>query len=290
MRHERLSGRLPLLRAFRLGQLSDALSAVGALARAAFPPNAPALHQSPRAGVILAQIAELPFGSLDDLLMGHPALILAPHPDDESLGCGGLIAEACDRQLPPVVVVLTDGSMSHPGSRTHPPERLRALRQDETRAALAALGLPQDRLHFLDLPDGRAPRDGHAMETAAARLAGLAHSYGVGTIFSTWEHDPHPDHVAAHVIARTAAGHVGARLVSYPVWGWTIAARTRLPVESVSGLRLNIARHLPAKRRAIAAHATQHGGVITDTASGFSLPAALLSVMGRDFECFLYNQ
>ena len=235
-------------------------------------------------------MAGLPFADLDGVVQGGTALVLAPHPDDESLGCGGLIAEACARGLPPVVVVLTDGAMSHPSSNSHPPDRLRALRRAEARAAVSALGLGSERLHFLGVPDGRAPREGAAMEAVAARVAELARACDAGTILSTWEHDPHADHVAAQAIARAAARLAGARVVSYPVWGWALPRRALLPAGPVSGARLDIARHLPAKRRAIAAHASQHPGLIADDPRGFSLPASLLSAVDRPFEVFLFER
>ncbi len=251
----------------------------------------PGLSRLPRAGAVLERMAALPFADLDEIAGGGTILVLAPHPDDESLGCGGLIAEACARHRPPVVAVLTDGAMSHPSSRSHPPNRLRALREAETRAAVSALGMEGDeRLHFLRLPDGHAPREGGAMEAAAARVAELARSYGVGAIFTTWEHDPHADHVAAQAIARSAARLAGARLVSYVVWGWALPRRQRLPVPAVSGARLDITRHLPAKRRAIAGHASQHSGLIVDDPGGFRLPAPLLSALDRPFEVFLFER
>lgn len=253
------------------------------------PLGSSALSNSCRAGLVLERMAALPFASLDEIIGGATALVLAPHPDDESLGCGGLIAEACANGRPPAVVVLTDGAMSHPSSRSHPASRLRALRRAEARTAVAALGLGSERLHFLDIPDGRAPHGGPDMEAAAARVADLARAYKAGTILATWEHDPHADHVAAQVIARAAARSVGARVVSYPVWGWALPRRARLPVASVTGARLDIVRHLPAKRRAIAAHESQHSGLIADDPQGFRLPKSLLSAVDRPFEVFLFE-
>ncbi len=60
---------------------------------------------------------ELPEGSLNDIIGGGTCLILAPHPDDESLGCGGLIAACVAAGRSPLVVILTDGAGSHPNSQ-----------------------------------------------------------------------------------------------------------------------------------------------------------------------------
>src|SRR5450631_1369848 len=94
----------------------------------------------------------LPLGSIDDVTGPGRALILAPHPDDESLGCGGLIAACCQAARPPIVAVLTDGGMSHPESKAFPREQLVRLREAEARDAATILGLPQDRLMFLREP------------------------------------------------------------------------------------------------------------------------------------------
>ena len=275
-----------LRRSEPLSAVTKAVHALGARVARFVPPQPGTL----RAGVVLQRIAALPVGDLAEVTGGHPVLILAPHPDDESLGCGGLIAEACWRGAPPVVAVLTDGSASHPGSRAYPPFRLRELRRQETLAAADALGLPVGRVHFLDLPDGAAPREGVAMEAAAARLAELARAKDAGAILASWEHDPHPDHLAAHVIARRAAQLAGARLVSYLVWGWALPPAAWLPATRISGLRLDIATHLPVKRRAIAAHASQHGRAVTDDPAGFRLPASLLSAVDQPFECYLFDR
>lgn len=241
-----------------------------------------------RAGEALRRMAALPYADLDAVIGGGTALVVAPHPDDESLGCGGLIAEACARGRPPVVAVLTDGTMSHPSSPSHPAPKLKARREAETRAAVAALGLPPDRLHFLGFPDSQAPQEGPGFAAAAERLAELARSHRADSILATWEHDPHRDHVAAHAIAREAARLTGARLVSYPVWGWTLPADRPLPDRGLLGARLDVARHLPAKRRAIAAHASQLPGGITDDPNGFHLGPDMLALHDRAFEVFLF--
>jgi LmbE family N-acetylglucosaminyl deacetylase len=237
-------------------------------------------------GAVLQAMRALPLRSLEAIAGSGRVLILAPHPDDESLGCGGLIAACCEAGRPPFVLVLTDGAGSHPGSRSHPPARLRATREAEARRALAALGLGPDHIAFLGLPDTAAPHDGPAFDRAVAAIAAQAVAIGCTTIAAPWQHDPHCDHLAAHRMASAAATQLGLRHIAYPVWGWTLPATDALDTR-VAGGRLDIAQHLPAKRRAIAAHASQHGGVITDDPSGFQLPRHLLAVFDEPFEVFL---
>ena len=235
---------------------------------------------------VLQAMRDLPLQGLDTITGGGTVLILAPHADDESLGCGGLIAACCGAGRPPFVLVLTDGTGSHPHSPSFPPARLRDVREIEARCALAALGLPRDRVAFLGLRDTAAPHAGVAFDLAVAAIIGWATAMDCSTIAAPWRHDPHCDHLAAHRMAEAAADALHLRHVAYPVWGWTLPAADDLD-EVVSGARLDIRTHLPAKRRAIGAYASQLGGLITDDPTGFTLPHHLLAVFDEHYEVFL---
>ncbi len=237
------------------------------------------------AAAFWAAAATLPVADLAEVVPGR-ALVLAPHPDDESLGCGGLIAEACARGVSPLVVVLTDGAASHPNSRAYPAERLRALRQVETIAAVACLGLPADHVAFLAYPDANAPAEGSGLHEAASRVAALARQHGCDAILAPWRHDPHCDHEAAHRIAVLAARQ--AKLVhrSYPVWGLTLPPDHALDAPP-AGVRLDIARHRGAKRRAILAHASQYAGLIGDDPAGFQMQPGFMALFDTATELYL---
>ncbi len=240
-----------------------------------------------RAADVLAHMAALPFGTLDDILAPGSALVLAPHPDDETLGCGGLIAEACAQRRDIHVLIVTDGTGSHPGSRAWPAARLKAQREAEARDAVAALGLPVDRLHFLGLRDAHAPHEGSAFDAAVREIATHAGSRDARTLLATWRHDPHADHVAVSRMARAAAEASGARLLSYPVWGWTLPPDQPLEDAMPTGRRLDTSRHLPAKRRAIAAHRSQITDLIDDDPNGFRLEDQFVALFTRPFEVYL---
>ena len=64
----------------------------------------------------------------------------------------------------------------------------------------------------------------------------------------------------------------GSNRLSIPIWGWTLDADAPIEESTEHGWRLDVTAHLPAKRRAIAAHASQYGGLITDDPRGFQLP------------------
>lgn len=93
---------------------------------------------------------------------GQRLLIFAPHPDDETLGCGGLIRQACKAGASVTVVFLTNGDgfrvaverqfrSLHVGPKEY--IRFAALRQGEAQSALKNLGLTRRDILFLGYPD-----------------------------------------------------------------------------------------------------------------------------------------
>ena len=81
-------------------------------------------------------------------------LVIAPHPDDESIGCGGLIAMARRMDVDVQIAFVTYGEASH-RPKLIGPERLKDIRREEAYEAALRLGVPRTSLHFFDVPDGR---------------------------------------------------------------------------------------------------------------------------------------
>lgn len=240
-----------------------------------------------RAGDYLAALRALPFGSLDDFIGREPFLVLSPHPDDESLGCGGLLLAAQARASQGHVLILTDGAGSHPNSPSFPPQRLTALRREEARRALDALGLPRNRLGFLDLPDTATPKSGPAFDAAVEAILRRAADIGARTLFVTWGRDPHCDHETAYAMAKAAAAQAGLRLWAYPVWGLHLPADQEIADESLRGFRFDIAEHRAAKLRAIECYQSQMTRMIDDDPTAFCFTEAQLAPFLGDTEIYI---
>jgi LmbE family N-acetylglucosaminyl deacetylase len=159
------------------------------------------------AGELLDAAQSFPVSSLKQRLGERGLVVVAPHPDDESLACGGLIAEACAEGRPTRVVVVSDGTGSHPASKAYPKSRLRDLRESEARQAVQELGLdPGKDIVSLRMPDRFVPGDGPFAERATEQIVACAEEVGAAAIFVSWRHDPHCDHQASYCLARAAAG------------------------------------------------------------------------------------
>jgi LmbE family N-acetylglucosaminyl deacetylase len=209
-----------------------------------------------------------------------PWLVLVPHPDDETLGPGGLIAALAAADAPPVVAYLTDGSGSHVGAPGWSPARVAAVRYAEARAALRRLGVtaPPVRLDWTDAAPFAAG-SAHFVH-ARDRLLALCRRHRVRGLVTTWRGDPHCDHEAASRLAAAVARRRRLALYETPVWGWPAAASAgRL-------LAVNTARHRPALRRALDAHATQRGGRIAGGTS-FRLPPSVRRLVDRPLTLLL---
>lgn len=235
------------------------------------------------AGTVLRHCAALPFAPMERVAGGAPPLVLAPHQDDESFGCGGLIAASVQAGTPAVVVFVTDGSASHPGSRRFDAAARARVRRKEALEACAVLGVAAERVVFLGLPDSDAPHRGARFDAAVGRIGEIAARFGCRSVLAPWTHDPHGDHVAANRMAAP----IGLSHWSYIVWGWTLPEDADLPDELPDGVRVDIEPLLPLKRRAIAAHRSQHGAVFMDDPDGFVLPLAFRAYFDRPWEVFL---
>lgn len=184
-------------------------------------------------------------------------LILVPAPGAESRSCGGLIAESCRRGRPPFVMVLGDGTGLHPRPAGCPPDQLANLRDRETRAAVACLGLPRERLLMAGVYDGQIPAEGAGFDAVVRGVTTVMWARDCNVISALW---PGPDHEsgqdATWKIACAVAGSSGVGLLA--------AAAVDVPDEAAARWRLDISGQLGAKRAAMAAHASQSGSMLLD--------------------------
>jgi LmbE family N-acetylglucosaminyl deacetylase len=241
-----------------------------------------------RVGEVLDAAHSFPFRPLREILEARPYIVVAPHPDDESLACGGLIAEACRQGLRGKVVIVSDGAGSHPNSKAYPPDRLRSLREEEAQEAGAELGLNPEDMLFLGLPDRSVPHEGEEAERAIGAIVDSARELGARSLFVSWRHDPHCDHEASYRIAREVQRRAGeVRLFEYVVWGHTLPPSTEVdPIRS--GFRIRIHHEAQEKkRRAIAAHRSQTTDLIDDDPTGFLFSQIDLAHFDLPYEFFL---
>jgi len=180
------------------------------------------------------------------------ALVLAPHPDDETLGCGATVMRKVDAGAAVTVVVITDGSTWPPD---HDPAENIATRDAELRASCRILGLPDDAVVHLSFPETHLDTAGDALVDAVADAIA---TYSPDDVFVTSEADPHSDHAALGAAARRAAAGTGGRLLAYPIWQWTRPrswTRTEAAASPAETVRTD--GYLERKRRAIAVFHSQ---------------------------------
>lgn len=161
------------------------------------------------------QAQALPSTTPEELLpSGARAVVVAPHPDDEVLAVGGLLAHWAALGRATAVVAVTDGEASHAGSTRWTAARLADQRKAETLQALADLGSHAEVVRA-GLPDGQVAVHANALRTLLCKML-----QPTDVLFTTWTGDGHPDHQATGRAARSAARQAGARCFDVPVWGW----------------------------------------------------------------------
>jgi LmbE family N-acetylglucosaminyl deacetylase len=201
-----------------------------------------------------------------------PMLIIAPHPDDETLGAGGLIARQRMRNLDIMVAAVTDGENCYPGSLG-----LAEIRRGEQEGALQRLGVERDRIVRFRLPDSSvSSKEGELADRLMPLVSADTH------MVAPWPGDFHPDHEACGRAAVEVARQVGCSLTFYFFWTWhrgTIELVSNLPVVSLP-LEEDM---LLAKAEALLHHKSQ---LVRDSGDPI-LPEFLLAPARRPYEVFL---
>jgi N-acetylglucosamine malate deacetylase 1 len=200
-------------------------------------------------------------------------LVIAPHPDDESIGCGGTLRLHADRGDRVVVVCLTSGEQA----LKHLPKReVWKLREAEAAAAAEVLGVA--RLEFFRHPDWLL--DEH-IDAAAEQLAREIDRESPAAVYVPHPLDAHPDHRASHVAFRRAVRDRpldGMAAMAYEVW---------TPMTRYNHL-VNVDATMAAKMRAVRCHASQLESFDYDQAArGLNRYRGAMQTQWRYAEAFL---
>lgn len=218
-------------------------------------------------------------------------LIVAPHADDESLGCGGLISLLRKYGQTVYILLLSDGTLSHPNSKEYPADKLRDLREKELLDAAGILQVPAENIIFCRYTDRNVPSAHHEkFEGAVKNISKMMGMLQPQSIFVPWRRDPHPDHQAAFQLIN-AAETSNAKIYEYPIWLNELGQDGDEPSSEESmPFRLNISSVLDQKQEAISQHRSQTTGLISDDPEGFQLSQEMLSQFNVPYETFFISK
>jgi LmbE family N-acetylglucosaminyl deacetylase len=201
-----------------------------------------------------------------------PTLIVAPHPDDETLGGGGMIVRLRLQNVPVTVVAVSNGENAYDDAQEL--GKVRKLEQDE---ALARLGVDPQSVYRLNLPDRELSKCEDSLEKSLSALA------SAGTyIVAPWPRDFHPDHEACGRVTERVAFKYGLKLTFYLFWTWHRGVPDMLDGSSLISL------HLTEEERRIKLFAlSAHRSQFEHSDGAPILSQELLRPAERDFEVYL---
>jgi LmbE family N-acetylglucosaminyl deacetylase len=210
-------------------------------------------------------------------------LVVVAHPDDETLGAGGLIASAASVDASVTVVIATDGEASHPDSVTHTPKRIAEIRRAEATAAVFRLH-PDAELVFLGLPDSDLAAHADELSEQVAR-----HATEASLLVTPWSEDRHPDHTACAEVAARVAAATGIEHWQFPIWAWHWGTPQSPEFASRSRMRrLRLDEYAAAsKLRAIVEYRSQHTALSEQPGDEAILSDAMLAHFRRSYEVFV---
>lgn len=239
----------------------------------------------------ISEIEKIPHAPENCVMGFGTTIIVAPHADDESLGCGGVISLLRKFDLPVHILLLTDGTLSHPNSKEYPAEKLRDLREQEIIDAAKILNVNAENLIFCRYKDRQLPEENNEdFVSAVKNISKIFEVIQPQSVFVPWRRDPHPDHRAAYELIKTADVY-GAKIYEYPIWLKQMGETEDAPTsDEVMPFRLDISSVLDQKLEAIAAHSSQITDLIKDDPDGFRLSKEMLNDFNVPYETFFISK
>lgn len=193
---------------------------------------------------------------------GKRVLIIAPHPDDEILGCAGLLQQLAELKRDIVLVAVTNGTQSHPDSLLYTPDQLNTIRPAETHSALKVLGVNHTVKRIaLNLMDGEITAQQDRLYQALTELI-----CPDDILVCTFDKDGHPDHEATGRVVQqlTNEAYLSCYQVLIWAWHWATPDDRRIPWEKALKLELT-PQQLQYKNKAILCFKSQ---LEIDTSTG----------------------
>lgn len=217
-------------------------------------------------------------------------LVIAPHPDDESLGCGGLISKLAADRRRFCTLFVTDGSASHLGSAKWSRRALTVQRECEAKKALCRLGIGDHPRKFLRLSDSAMPPvSSEEWRSALGELGSVLETFRPDLALLPWRRDPHCDHRDLWRLITEAIrqGAFTPMTLEYTIWldEYGVAEDYPRPDET-RPVVFNISSEVDNKHAAIAAHQSQTTDLIDDDPNGFRLSAKTITRLTSPCESY----
>ncbi|MDJ0796717.1 MAG: PIG-L family deacetylase [Calothrix sp. MO_167.B12] len=195
-------------------------------------------------------------------LSHKPVIVFSPHQDDETLGCGGMIAQKREQGIPVIVVFLTDGGQGFIDLESYSQTQIIQTRKQEAVTALKILGVEESSIHFLDKPDGNLQfLESKERQKTIQQVVQLLKVHQPGEVYVPHRHDCHQDHEATYEIVKLAIAHakIDTELLQYPIWlFWEAPLFLKLKLKDLaSASRLKIASVQEKKFKAISLYSSQ---------------------------------
>ncbi len=161
--------------------------------------------------------------------MQRSAIIFAPHPDDETLGCGGTIIKKKKAGANVKIVFMTDGSKSHINLISQ--NELKSIRASEAIRAAQKLGVVSSDVVFFEFENGKL--SGYS-DSAGNKVIEIISSQEFDEIFIPYYKEAPSDHHATNKIVLGALQMCNrkANIYEYPIWFWQYWPWTKIQIHN----------------------------------------------------------